>query len=841
MKKYFTLFMAVVVCASVFATPQLPDLAGKKALQVKKAEVTTPAQAKAKEITKAKMLQRDFNRQEATKVAARPMAAPKKVAQAITETITLDLEFYIGPEYYPEYGDWYIAVGNDDWTFKLDWYASEGENKDGYLGTWTTEDFDLGYTYILDPYWEELEVEDITMTITKTAVSDFAANINLTATILASDGNTYQISATKEVLAPKETINTAILNATFTWDGWETKLTGKNEDLELDILFYAPWPTGPFSSLDVDWDLTTISYKGQALELSELDMLIKATKDDAGQIGYNVELSMISTEPILYNVHAFAPVAPATDTVNIEVNNMVLDDSQASEWYWIFMSSITDEWDIYAGVADFELVEGTYASEDEVIFYITHLQTGEFAEQVYAEATVSNDPQLGWVLNLSSYCTNGKFYNVTMYKNIPTPTDTVTLRFEQPAMTAFYPQLDNDLIMMHNENNCYLAIDIFGVGLGESFTLDNMDMDYSILYTDLKNYEMVDMADVQGTVNQYGDTTVIAAQIISYDAVLYDVVLWHVAPTPVKTVTLDVEAEFVNKLSTEGYYLLRGYTANQEYYVSLSPLGEDIEGTFVNDGLFGKFGAADGEYTFNGDYCYLYKYNTGAAEPVGVSMVKGQFVVSDNNGKITATASVIGSDSVQYEISMRAVYNKHLQYDATSGSVDRTYNSKDEAVIEAYYEYGSVYFEVTAADKSDICALYFFPEEFDNDITIAPGVYTIDDSEDYNTVYASPGVTGMSVNPSFYALLDGDYLLTPLYFLVDGTVTVEKVNGKLKLEVDGYNSYGVPVHIIYNGADSGSGVENITTSTNASKVLKNSQLYIIRNGETFNALGASVK
>ena len=841
MKKYFTLFMAVVVCASVFATPQLPDLAGKKALQVKKAEVTTPAQAKAKEITRTKMLQRDFNRQEATPVASLPMAAPKKVAQATTETVTLDLEFYIGPEYYPEYGDWYIAVGNDDWTFKLDWYASEGENKDGYLGTWTKEVFDLGYTYIIDPYWEELEVEDITMTITKTAVSDFAAVINLSATILASDGNTYQISAAKEVLAPKETISTAILDATFTWDGWETKLIGKNEDLELDILFYAPWPTGPFSSLDVDWDLTTISYKGQALELSEMDMLIKAIKDDAGQIGYNVELSMISTEPILYNVHAFAPVAPATDTVNIEVNNMVLDDSQASEWYWVFMSSVTDEWDIYAGVADFEIAEGYYASEDEVIFYITNLQTGEFAEQVYAEATVSNDPQLGWVLHLSSYCTNGKLYNVTMYKSIPTPTKTVTLRFEQPAMTAFYPQLDNDLIMMHNENNCYLAIDIFGVGLGESFTLDNMDMDYSMLYTDLKNYEMVDMADVQGTVNQYGDTTVIAAQIIGYDAVLYDVVLWHVAPTPIKTVTLDVEAEFVNKLSTEGYYLLRGYTANQEYYVSLSPLGEDIEGTFVNDGLFGKFGAADSEYTFNGDYCYLYKYNTGSTDPVGVSMVKGQFVVSDNNGNITATASVIGSDSVQYEISMHAVYNKHLQYDATSGSVDRTYNSNDIVDIEPYYQYSSVYFEVTAADQSDICALYFFPEEFDNDIIIAPGVYTIDDSQDYNTVYASPGVTGMSVNPSFYALLDGEYLVTPLYFLVDGTVTVEKVNGKLKLEVNGYNSYGVPVHIIYNGADDGSAVENITTPISASKIVKNGQLYIIRNGQAYDATGTLVK
>ena len=40
MKKYFTLFMAVVVCTAIFATPQLPNLTGKKAMQVKKAEVS---------------------------------------------------------------------------------------------------------------------------------------------------------------------------------------------------------------------------------------------------------------------------------------------------------------------------------------------------------------------------------------------------------------------------------------------------------------------------------------------------------------------------------------------------------------------------------------------------------------------------------------------------------------------------------------------------------------------------------------------------------------------------------------------------------------------------------
>jgi hypothetical protein len=75
---------------------------------------------------------------------------------------------------------------------------------------------------------------------------------------------------------------------------------------------------------------------------------------------------------------------------------------------------------------------------------------------------------------------------------------------------------------------------------------------------------------------------------------------------------------------------------------------------------------------------------------------------------------------------------------------------------------------------------------------------------------------------------------------VDGTVTVKKVNGKLSFEVDAINSYDVPVKLHYNTAPSA--LEEITTgNTNSSKRIVNGQLFIIRNGETYNANGALVK
>ena len=67
-------------------------------------------------------------------------------------------------------------------------------------------------------------------------------------------------------------------------------------------------------------------------------------------------------------------------------------------------------------------------------------------------------------------------------------------------------------------------------------------------------------------------------------------------------------------------------------------------------------------------------------------------------------------------------------------------------------------------------------------------------------------------------------------------------NGYMHLEVNAYNSYGVSVHIVYDGTPIGAGVENVATElTAAEKVLKNGQLLIIRNGETFNTVGQAVK
>ena len=117
-----------------------------------------------------------------------------------------------------------------------------------------------------------------------------------------------------------------------------------------------------------------------------------------------------------------------------------------------------------------------------------------------------------------------------------------------------------------------------------------------------------------------------------------------------------------------------------------------------------------------------------------------------------------------------------------------------------------------------------------------------------NTVHASPGLAvGGGPIPSYFSEME--YIDNEMwykdgrgYFLVDGKVTIEKVDGQLKLDVDAINSNELSVKLHYLGKVT-TAVENIETDsvTSVQKQIINGQLFIIRNGETFSITGMRVK
>ena len=145
MKKIFTLFMATVVAISMMAVPQKTISAKDVKAGFEKLSVENSLKAKVEKKNHEKLVVRDFVPAElqATQTA-NPAKIAAKNAVAATERDTVKLsfdEFQAGPDFYEDYEEWYVAVGDGNCGFRFDWYSTDFE------GTFTTDDIELEFSY----------------------------------------------------------------------------------------------------------------------------------------------------------------------------------------------------------------------------------------------------------------------------------------------------------------------------------------------------------------------------------------------------------------------------------------------------------------------------------------------------------------------------------------------------------------------------------------------------------------------------------------------------------------------------------------------------------------------
>lgn len=312
--------------------------------------------------------------------------------------------------------------------------------------------------------------------------------------------------------------------------------------------------------------------------------------------------------------------------------------------------------------------------------------------------------------------------------------------------------------------------------------------------------------------------------------------------TNTHTLTIS-DATFYNKLEEEGFYALIGKTEDQSLEFAISLLGsteEDIPGTYINDGLFGGFTGKNYDFInyIGGSYStYIAKWNADKNDYDVLSIEKGNAKVTmDEEQNVTLVGTFITRDGVQYNITLTTKVDiPRLDDDMTEGAIDCVITGNDITLEDKTAENGSIFFDVMTDNA--LMALYFYAEAADPDIVIPEGIYYIDDSEDYFSVNASDG--SISTYPSFYATHNGNDF-TSMYFFVSGTVEVKNKNGKLYMEINARNSYNVPAHIIYDGSATTDLLDTRIPIPDTRKTIQNGQLLILRNGETYNVLGAKL-
>ena len=836
MKKIFTLFIAVALVLSASA---VTPVNGKIDATGRATELANQKLTHNKQVAKVLGLDKIER-----KAAPATKAAP--VAKSQLEEMTLNYDAFAGIMYYEEEGQWWIGLSCDDWSrdeyghnLNLEFTAPA----ESPCGTFTTKDFNYDFTHLTTPFsYGSIHFSDITMTLSFEKVSDHLERYVLTATLVGEDGVTYTVNARHENIVAKGKVEVYVEDAVIEQEGWTFNVIAKHPDLSIYLAVDNSDIIGVYGMNMILWDNSYIRYQDVDLTPLSFNAIVNlASHTETGALAYLTEITMMGSDTIDYHFILAAPLPEPTDTVELTAIDLEVDDSYAVFFGSVDFYATTPEFSIRGGWQAEYAEEGTYNAaiflDDAQMNTITSLQ---------AEVTVSLDSDNNWAIEGSMLGNDNKIYNLHLTRSIPEQKDTVVVAFEKSAQAKYYPHLGDD-IQIYNENDQYSAsINVSDVELGGEF-----DEEYIIdfyTYLEAKDGTPITVAEIKdGKLYQVGDTTKMEADFVTFEGVLYQVRLWYVAPTPTQTVKLDIkDAEMIIDYDYNQAYNLVGYTEDKQtaFVVTVYATSkDDVPGTFVNDGLFGKFG--DGRYDFDASNSYIGKYNAANESYDLYYIQKGQFTVTlDEEDNVTLTASVVCDDAIQYDVTLTSKYEEpHIEFDAEEGPVERVYGANAEVIINDYSaDYGLISVQIIDSVVGDITSLYFVYMESDPETIIPEGTHEINDTWFDGTVLASTGMEwDGSVIPSYYARYADGWVAEPFYFFQTGTVEVTKnADGKLSFEINALNSCNIPVHIVYDAA--ASGVENINVNVEGvKKQILDGQLVIIRDGKAYNAVGAQVK
>ena len=819
----------------------------------------------------------------AQKAEPAQLATTKKTAQKAPANSEMDTtevyftSFYEDPYYFPvdtivgrngdtvvTGGDWYFVLKNERYQFIFDIY---GGAPDDMAGHYTEKDLDIMFSWCAIPvangqtsYYETC---DLNITSEKTGSKikySVEATVVTTLGIGGEVNGAFKLYAEHELVVANQRWDVALLNCQVIPDDDQFRITGADDTIAVEMTIFSDFGVeGYYSHKSIDPDASHITHRGEQKEIMEMEGVIFSSPMITGGVAYVFMTEVLTTDTLFYNIAMEAPIIP-TDTVEVICQNMAIDDSGGATQATITISASNKQYSILAGYNDTELITPAIYSGERAMVYLTELATDKEISALDCSIEIDGNRLKGYTVHIEMLGNDHKYYVMDLAYNIPTPVKTVTLDFPNSSKSMYYvDDLGLEELQLANYNEEYsVAFDILYINqiMGGEFTLTDLwaEQTFIVHHNEDEDY-YVPIAKVDGKIEQKNEVTYLEATVIGFDSVQYDIKMFYAVPTPTETITYtfdglgDDEVVFTNALP-QGIFILEAMSAdgNMLANVQVNRIEtESIEGTFYNDGLFSH----NDFYSYN---TFVAIFNEETEEYDEYYLQKGDIKVTiDEERIITAVATFICDDAKQYNLTFKTPYQRaHLPYDTEEGEVNYTYEADSYVTVQDWIEgYGLIYLELVPADFANVSAFYFAATEMDPDIAIPAGVYPINYTFEPGTVIESKGIAmdGYPLESYFCTLQveedeNGELALyyDELYCMVDGTVTVEKLDGGIMhLEVDAVNSYDQPIKLSYTGPVH-TGVEDITTpdSVGVKKVLINGQMYIIRNGVTYTATGAKL-
>ena len=864
MKKIFIFIMlcalslvAVAQTATTMTKSQaLKTLMAKEHLSNKLQSKQQPARQQAKLVAE----------QPATWTATTYTAA--KAPAALTGLDTTEVyfnSFYEDPYFY-EPCEWYFVLRNERYQFIFD--IVNNTNPQSMAGTYTEKDIDEWFSWCMFPeangdthYYKTCE-----LTIQEDKVSENLIKYTVDAVVLATCGiggpeyGYFKIHAEHKVINAKSKMDVALYNCSVIPEEDRWSIKGKDNDIAVDLTFFTETGIdGYYTHKLLDDENSKIVHNGKEKGIMDLEGVIYGAENVYGGLTYIFMFETLTTDTCFYNIAMEAPVQ-AKDTIEITSTNTIINDAYGMTDLTILVDASTAQYEINAAYNASRITTPAEYPTGSSYVYLTDLKTGQKIESIICNLKITGNKLQGYQVEIRMLGTDYKYYIMHLSYSVPEAKETKVLDFKNISKTMYYiDQLGLKELQIANFDGEYsVSFDILYIDqvMGGEFDMSNMFAEQTFLIHHINdNGEVFDSpvkpAEFGGKIWQKNDTTYLTASILGFDSIQYEISMFHTIPTPTEVVTYTfdgLENEeavlLTNAVASSGIFILDGMSNDGDLMAKVNVeriTNKSIEGTFYNDG---KFDHTD----FYPTDTWVKVWNTATRAYDEYSVQKGTMTVKVENGIVTAVASFICDNAVQYDLTFITKYTRErIPFDKEDEDLDFTFGHDSYVKVTDWRPDGHRLIELFMVDADETVAadFYFVVDQdvaADPDIVLPAGVYPVNASWQSGTTLACSGVAPDGPLPSYVCFVDAEGYLDPLnlWCMVDGTVTIEKVDGKMKVEVDALNSYDMSVKLHYNPAQSA--VEDITVdNTNISKRLINGQLLIIRNGETYNANGALVK
>lgn len=393
--------------------------------------------------------------------------------------------------------------------------------------------------------------------------------------------------------------------------------------------------------------------------------------------------------------------------------------------------------------------------------------------------------------------TTKNMFNVTGIRKAAAP------KSENINLTAgYYMKLSYGTDWVHEliteDESIEFVVDVLGETMvsGKTYTSANDEIDLYYTGISIEDEESeygaiklaAESADFTWTRGRNGEIDVVA-HITTTDGDKYSIEYHKGAtPTPTSKVTATFENDdvaFADYSSSYGLFQFEGISDEVGAVILCYSL--QLEGTYDIS-------------QFNSSYIVL-------SDDTEVEIIDGTVTVTIEDGLIICHAEVIGDNSVLYDLTF-IIPDKgdSIEYDATEDFY-YSFDGNDYIDVDDQYlsSWGVAYIDAESASCDLYATLEFNLEEPGADYAIPEGVYPINGTMDYGTVTASEGVDeaeGYITGSYVVSVNDEGYAIDPMWFMVDGTVTVKYQDDAMLVAVNAINSNGNSIEytIVYKEA-----------------------------------------